>query len=225
MSPVAAVVFDMDGVLVDSEHLWDRARRDLVAESGGTWTDGAETAMLGMSSKEWPVYVHEQLGVPLSPAEINDDVVRRMREGYARELPLLPGATHAVARLAAVWPLGLASSSNREIIDLVLAESGMARHFAATVSSEEVAAGKPSPDVYTACVERLGVPPASCVAIEDSTNGILSAVAAGLAVIALPNPQYPPARGAIRVASDLVLSLDDVTPERVTTARDVQPSG
>lgn len=207
---VAAVVFDMDGVLVDSEHLWDQARRALVAETGGVWHEGAETAMLGMSSKEWPVYLAEELGVPLSPAEINADVVRRMRAGYAAELPLIPGTQAAVARLAAVWPLGLASSSNREIIDLVLAGAGLAAHFTATVSSEEVAAGKPSPDVYLACAERLGADPADCVAIEDSTNGILSAAAAGLAVIVLPNPGFPPARGALRRAAHVISSLDEL---------------
>ncbi|MGK2938314.1 MAG: HAD family hydrolase [Solirubrobacteraceae bacterium] len=212
---VAAVVFDMDGVLVDSEHLWDRARRDLVAETGGVWPDGAETVMLGMSSREWPVYVAETLRVPLSPTEINDDVVRRMRAGYARELPLIPGAVAAVERLTSAFGLGLASSSNREIIDLVLAESGLHAHFAVTVSSEEVAAGKPSPDVYAACVARLGVEPSACVAVEDSTNGILSAVDAGLAVITLPNPQYPPARGALGRAAHVISSLDELDVELV----------
>lgn len=223
---VAAVVFDMDGVLVDSEHVWDAARRELVAETGGTWTDEATHAMLGMSSKEWPVYVRDALRVPLSADEINAEVVRRMRAHYDAALPLLPGAREAVARLAGAFPLGLASSSNRELIDLVLDAAGLAQHFAATVSSEEVAAGKPSPDVYLECVARLDVDATGCVAIEDSTNGILSAATAGLAVIALPNSQFPPARGAIARAADLITSLDDLTVERVrASAPDVQPSG
>ncbi len=216
---VAAVVFDMDGVLVDSEHVWDAARRELVAETGGTWTDEATHAMLGMSSKEWPVYVRDALRVPLSADEINAEVVRRMRAHYDAALPLLPGAREAVARMAGAFPLGLASSSNRELIDLVLETSGLAQHFAATVSSEEVAAGKPSPDVYLECVARLDVEAAECVAIEDSTNGILSAATAGLAVIALPNSQFPPARGAIARAADLITSLDDLTVERVRASR------
>lgn len=216
---VAAVVFDMDGVLVDSEHVWDAARRELVAETGGTWTDEATHAMLGMSSKEWPVYVRDALRVPLSADEINAEVVRRMRAHYDAALPLLPGAREAVARVAGAFTLGLASSSNRELIDLVLGAAGLARHFKATVSSEEVAAGKPSPDVYLECVARLGADAAECVAIEDSTNGILSAATAGLAVIALPNPQFPPARGAIARAADLITSLDDLTVERVRATR------
>lgn len=215
---VAAVVFDLDGVLVDSEHVWDASRRELVAETGGAWTDEATQAMLGMSSKEWPVYVRDELRVPLSAEEINAEVVGRMRAHYAAGLPLLPGAQAAVTRLAAAFPLGLASSSNREIIDLVLETAGLTALFRATVSSEEVPSGKPAPDVYLACAKRLGADPTACVAIEDSTNGILSAAAAGLAVIALPNPHFPPEQEALVRAADAISSLDELTAARVRAA-------
>lgn len=214
MSAVAAVVFDLDGVLLDSEQAWDEARRDLVAETGGTWKDAATRDMMGMSSREWPVYVRDELGVPMSTDEINADVVRRMVAGYRERLPLIDGAREAVERLAARWTLGLASSSNREVIDEVLASMGVADRFAATVSSEEVGRGKPAPDVWLEAARRLGVDPAACVAIEDSENGIRSAVAAGMRVLALPNPHFPPAAEVL--ASATVLSdLRALTPDAV----------
>ena len=145
MGAPAAVVFDLDGVLIDSEQVWDAAREDLVRERGGTWDERATTDMMGMSSKEWSSYMHDRLGVPMTPAEINDDVVRRVASTYEHGLPLLPHALETVRELAARWPLGLASSSNRPIIDLVLEQAGVRACFAAVVSSEEVANGKPAP--------------------------------------------------------------------------------
>jgi HAD superfamily hydrolase (TIGR01509 family) len=168
---VEAVVFDLDGVLIDSEQAWDDARQDLVAEHGGTWTEGASRAMLGMSSKEWPAYVRDELGVGLTADEINAEVVRRLTARYEDELPVLPGAREAVARLGDRWPLALASSSNREVIDLVLDALGVTERFAVTVSSEEVGRGKPAPDVYLEAVRLLGADPSRCVAVEDSENG------------------------------------------------------
>jgi HAD superfamily hydrolase (TIGR01509 family) len=210
---IAAIVFDLDGVIVDSEHLWDRARRELVDERGGTWKDDATRAMMGMSSVEWSSYVHEELGVDLSPQEISTAVVERLEQLYREELPLLPGAREAVIALAAQWPLGLASSANREIIDLVLELAELAPYFAATVSSEEVPRGKPAPDVYLEAARRLDVPPMQCAAIEDSTNGIRSAAAAGMSVVALPNRAFPPAEDALQLASAVISSLDELRPQ------------
>jgi HAD superfamily hydrolase (TIGR01509 family) len=204
---VEAVVFDLDGVLVDSEQLWDEARQDLAAEHGIAWPGEASRAMMGMSSKEWPRYMADEVGVPLSPGAVNEEVVSRMLRGYEDHLPLLPGAREAVERLAGRWPLGLASSSNREIIDVVLGEMGVAGLFRATVSSEEVGRGKPAPDVYVEAARRLGVDAAACVAVEDSHNGILSAKAAGMRAIAIPNPHYPPGEDALAEAD---LHLDDL---------------
>ena len=212
---IEAVVFDLDGVLVDSEQAWDGARRELVEERGGTWTDGAEIDMLGMSSREWPVYLRDRLGVDMQPADISADVVARMLAGYRKRLPLIPGAVEAVERMAARWPLGLASSSNREVIDVVLEQAAIARQFRATVSSEEVARGKPSPDVFREAARRLGVDPAACAAIEDSHNGILSARAAGMRVIALPNHAFPPGPEALGQAHAVLGGLDELIPERV----------
>jgi HAD superfamily hydrolase (TIGR01509 family) len=214
----AAVIFDLDGVLLDSEQVWNRAKEELVRERGGRWHDGAPRDMMGMSSPEWSNYLRDELGVDLDPGAISDDVVARVERIYREELPLLDGAAEAVERLAARWPLGLASSSNREIIDLFLELSRLGPHFAVTISSEEVARGKPAPDVYLEVAGRLGAEPGACVAIEDSENGIRAARAAGTRVLALPNPHYPPEPDALAEADEVIGSLHELTPERVDLA-------
>ena len=206
---IDAVVFDMDGVLVDTEHLWDEVREELTREWGGRYTPEAQQAMMGMSSHEWSRYLHETVGLRELPGVINDEVVRRMLARYETDLPVIPGAVEAVDRLAAAGHrLALASSSNRELIDAVLRELELTAVFEVTVSSEEVARGKPAPDVYLEAARRLGVPPARCVAIEDSASGIRSAHAAGMRVIAYPNRHYPPPADVLRLATDVVESLD-----------------
>ena len=209
---IAAVVFDLDGVLVDTETVWDDVREALVRERGGSWHERAQADMMGMSSPEWSRYMHEQLGLAAPPEEINDEVVRRMLVRYRTELPLIDGAVAAVERLAAAFPLALASSSNRPLIDAVLESSGLHEHFAATVSSEEVAHGKPAPDVFLEAARRLGLEPRRCAAVEDSANGLRAAQAAGMRVVALPNAHYPPDADALALADVVVGSLDELTP-------------
>jgi HAD superfamily hydrolase (TIGR01509 family) len=210
-----AVIFDLDGVLLDSEQRWNAAKEAVVRDAGGTWLDEAPRRMMGMSSHEWAAYMRDELRVPLDVDEIDREVVRRMEEGYASGLPLLPGALEAVRALAERWPLGLASSSNREIIDLFLDVAGVRDLFGAVVSSEEVPRGKPAPDVYLATAEHLGVAPERCVAIEDSANGLRAARAAGMAVVAVPNPHYPPDEDALALAAATVAVPGEVTPELV----------
>jgi HAD superfamily hydrolase (TIGR01509 family) len=210
-----AVVFDLDGVLLDGEKVWDEVREQLTRERGGRWTENAQREMMGMSSPEWSRYMHDELGVPEPPEEISAEVVRRLEEMYRRELPLLDGAREAVERLAARWPLGLASSSNRELIDLVLEVSGLGHYFHVTVSSEEVPRGKPAPDVYLEAARRLKVTPQNCAAVEDSRNGIRSAKAAGMRVIAIPNPYFPPDAESLALADVTLGSLDELTPTTV----------
>jgi HAD superfamily hydrolase (TIGR01509 family) len=217
MADPAAVVFDLDGVLIESEQVWDAAREELVRERGGTWNDDATTDMMGMSSKEWSSYMHDRLGVPMSPEEINDDVVRRVASAYEEHLPLLPHAVETVQALAARWRLGVASSSNRPIIELVLERSGVRDRFAVIISSEEVEQGKPAPDVYLAVARELDVDPTDCVAIEDSTNGIKAAVAAGMRTIAVPNREFRPDEEVLETAAEVVDSLAEVTPELVAS--------
>jgi HAD superfamily hydrolase (TIGR01509 family) len=211
----AAVIFDLDGVLVDSEGVWDEVRMRFVEENGGRWHEGAQRDMMGMSSVEWSHYVHDRLGVDMDPERISREVADGVVDTYREKLPLLPGAVEAVKALAAEWPLGLASSSNRHVIDLVLELASIADDFQVTVSSEEVGAGKPAPDVYLEAARRLGVDPPACVAIEDSTNGIRSAHAAGMAVIAVPNREFPPEPAALGLADATVESLTEVTPSLV----------
>jgi HAD superfamily hydrolase (TIGR01509 family) len=212
------VIFDLDGVLLDSEQSWNAAKEELVRDTGGRWRDDAPTAMMGMSSREWAAYLRDELGVPLDADVISQDVAGRMLEGYRRGLPLLPGAVQSVRALSARWPLGLASSSNREVIELVLELAGFRAAFQAAISSEEVARGKPAPDVYLAVAERLGAEPARCVAIEDSSNGLRAAAAAEMAVIAVPNPHYPPEEDALALAVEVVTGVGEVTPDVVQRA-------
>jgi HAD superfamily hydrolase (TIGR01509 family) len=212
---VEAVIFDMDGLLIDSEGAWDQVRREYVAERGGAWKDEATRAMMGMSSPEWSRYVAEELGVDLPPMRINEEVAARVGERYERELPLLPGAVEAVERIGGRWPLGLASSSNRELINRVLDLAGIAERFEATVSSEEVSRGKPSPDVYLKCASMLDRNPTVCAAIEDSHNGILSASSAGLKVVAVPNAEFPPDDEALSKAEMVLPGLDRLTVEAI----------
>lgn len=212
---IRAVIFDLDGLLLDSESAWDGARRALVAEHGLEWKPGATQALLGMSSREWSRYVRDELGVPLEPEEISDRVVEHVLRGYAERLPLIDGAEAAVERLAARWPLALASSSNREVIEQVMATSGWGSVFGARVSSEEVERGKPAPDVFLEAARRIGVDPAEAAGIEDSHNGILAARAAGLRVIAIPNHEFPPGHEALDAADVVLGGLGELTPAAV----------
>jgi HAD superfamily hydrolase (TIGR01509 family) len=214
-SIIEAVVFDLDGVIVDSEHVWDAAREALARERGGRWHEGAQQDMMGMSSVEWSRYMHDVIGLKDPPEEISAEVVRHLEATYREELPLIDGATEAVARLAERWPLAVASSSNRPIIDLVLELSGLDRFFLATVSSEEVPRGKPAPDVYLEAARRLGADPERSAAVEDSRNGILSASAAGMRVVAIPNTRFPPDEEALAAADVVLYSIDDLMPDIV----------
>ena len=206
-------MFDLDGVLIQTEELWDEVREGMARDAGGRYGAEEQRAMMGMSSPEWSRYMHEHVGLPASPEEIVDEVVRQMSDRYREQLPLIDGAVEAVERLAARWPLAVASSSNRELIDLVVELSGLDRLFHATVSSEEVARGKPAPDVYLEAARRLGVDASRSAAVEDSHAGIASAKAAGMRVIAIPNPSYPPGDEALAEADLVLESLSGLTPE------------
>lgn len=205
-----AVIFDLDGVLVDSEQWWDASRRSVVAENGGAWRPESTRAMLGMSTPEWASYLVNDLGVGLSADEVARLVIERMVGRYAAGPPLLPHAVEAVQDAARRGPVAIATSSPPEIIRSFLSGTGLDSIVQAAVSSEDVGAGKPDPAVYLAAAAKLGVEPGGCVAIEDSTNGLKSALAAGMIVLALPNEHFPPDPDVVRQATAVLSTLDEL---------------
>jgi HAD superfamily hydrolase (TIGR01509 family) len=207
---IRAVVFDVDGVIVDSEQVWDEVREQYTRQTGGTYGPSAARDMMGMSSTEWSRYMSESLGVPGTPGEITDAIVERMLERYGDAPPLIPGAVEAVRTVGERFPIGVASSGNPELIEVVLRVTGLDTLIRVAVSSQEVARGKPAPDVYLEACARLGVAPTDCAAVEDSHNGIRSAKAAGMRVVAVPNPHYPPDAESLALADVVVDSIRDV---------------
>ncbi len=208
---IDAVVFDLDGVIVDSEQVWDDVRAELVREAGIPFPPEATRAMMGMSSREWSRYLVEEVGLPGTPEQANAAVVERMLQRYADRPPFIRGAVDAVRRIGERRPVGVASSSNRELIDVVLDAAGLASLVRVAVSSEEVARGKPSPDVYLEAARRLGVAAERSAAIEDSHNGIRSAKAAGMRVIAIPNLHFPPDADSLALADVVLGSIGELT--------------
>jgi HAD superfamily hydrolase (TIGR01509 family) len=203
-----AVIFDLDGVLVDSERIWDEVRRTVVAEHGGTWREEATRAQQGMSTPEWARYLVEELGARLTPPEIATLVVKRMAARYAQEPPLIDGAVDVVRQVSKRWPVAIASSSPVILIKGFLDVTGLP--VGAAVSSEQVGAGKPAPDVYLRAAELLGVAPEDCAAVEDTTNGLRSALAAKMAVYAVPNPHFPPDPEVLKQATAVVEKITDL---------------
>lgn len=222
---IEAVIFDLDGVLVDSEPVWEQVRRRYVAEHGGTWQPDTQSRLMGMSTGEWARYLSEELGVDRSAETVADEVVAEMVRRYDADLPLMPGAVDAVRRMAARWRLGLASSSPSRLIDRVLEDAGLTRVFEVTLSTEDVARGKPDPDVYLNVAQRLRLAPQVCAAVEDSSNGLRSAAAAGMAVIAVPHPVYPPRPEALALARLTIDDLAGLTVARVAALAPSAPDG
>ncbi len=208
-------MFDLDGVIVDSEPVWEQVRRQVVAEHGGHWLPDAQRRLMGMSTGEWAGYLSQDLGVGLPPPAVAATVIERMQARYREGVPLMPGAAAAVRRLAARWPLGLASSSPLALIGAVLDGAGLRECFMATLSTEQVPHGKPAPDIYLAVTDLLGFAPEACAAVEDSTNGLRSAAAAGLQVIAVPHPRYPPEPDALHASRLVLTGLDELTAQAV----------
>jgi HAD superfamily hydrolase (TIGR01509 family) len=210
-----AVIFDLDGVIVDSEQVWDEVREQYTVEAGGRYSETATRAMMGMSSTEWSTYMAEELALPGSPEEINAAIVQRMLARYGEAPPLIDGAVDVVRTIAQSVPVAIASSSNPELIEVVLRVSGLADVVREVVSSQEVARGKPAPDVYLEAARRLGVDPTRSTAVEDSQNGIRSAKEAGMRVFAVPNPHYPPDDDALALADVVLGSIDELTVDKL----------
>jgi HAD superfamily hydrolase (TIGR01509 family) len=219
MTAIEAVVFDLDGVIIDSEEAWEEQRRAYAAEHGREFLPDSQERMMGMSTGEWSRHLAVDVGIGVPPEQVATDVLDRMAVRYRSALPLVPGAVEAVRRVADRFPLALASSSARILIDQVLESAGLTDAFRVTLSTEEVARGKPFPDVYLEAAKRLGLRPAVCAAVEDSSNGLRSAAAAGMTVIAVPHGVYPPAPDALAAAALVVTDLDELTAEAVANLK------
>ncbi|MEO7589134.1 MAG: HAD family phosphatase [Arachnia sp.] len=211
-----AIIFDMDGTLMETEEQWDVVRRGLAADAGLPWPESATQAMMGMSTPEWSAYLVSAVGLPMTPAEAAEATIDAMAEHHRAGVELLPGAIEAVRRMAGTHIVGIASSSPRRLIDAGVEAMGIGDLLAATVSTEEVAAGKPAPDGFLRAARLLGVDPAVCVAVEDSTNGVLSALAAGMAVVCVPPAFHPPSEDVL-ARTTVLDSLDGLTLELIAS--------
>jgi HAD superfamily hydrolase (TIGR01509 family) len=213
VSPVKAVLFDLDGVLIDSEPVWERVRRRFVELRGGRWSPDLQARMMGVNTAVWSAALSEQLGGSLSPASAAELIIAAMTSEYGDSMPQIDGAAAAVRRLAEPFRLGLASGSPRPLIVLALRLTGLADCFEAVLSADEVDRGKPAPDPYLELARRLGLDPAECVAIEDSTNGLKSAIAAGMRVVAIPRGPHAPDVATLAGADSVLADISALTPE------------
>ncbi len=216
---IDTVIFDLDGVILETEREWNEVRHDFAAKHGGRWDENDQPAVMGANSMQWAEYMRDSVGVALPPQAIYEGVVALLQARYAEHLPLIPGAREAIVGLAPMFRLGVASSSPIELIEYALELAGLRHYFGAVVSSDQVATGKPAPDVYLEACKRLETVPARAAAIEDSSNGLRAAAAAGLAVIAIPNLDFPPSPDALSLA-DLVLgSISGLTGHIILSIR------
>jgi HAD superfamily hydrolase (TIGR01509 family) len=215
--PITTIVFDLDGVIIDSEDLWHEVRRDFTAAHGGAWTEDDQRAVMGANSRQWARHIREVSGVDLSERRIIDGVVARLLARYDEHLPLIAGAREAVLGLSRAYRLGVASSAPPEVIRFVLHKAGLDGVFDAWLSSDDVAAGKPAPDAYLAVCSRLRVERDRAAAVEDSGNGLRAARNAGLAVIAVPNQRFPPAPADLDLADLVVPTVAELTPDTLAS--------
>ncbi|MCL4294613.1 MAG: HAD family phosphatase [Anaerolineae bacterium] len=220
---IEAVIFDMDGLLVDSEPVWDRARRGMAEEVGKDWNEADHQAVMGVSTQAWAAYMINRLELSLSPQEVQDQIIVRMLALYQTGIPYFPGAVEAVKLAAQHYPTALASGSHRALIDAVAADAALRGQFRIILSADEVGAGKPAPDVYLETAKRLGVKPERCVCLEDSGNGILAGHRAGMRVIAVPDPRFPPASDKLDLADLILPSLSGFSLELIHHLEDRYP--
>jgi HAD superfamily hydrolase (TIGR01509 family) len=213
-----AVIFDMDGIIIDSEENWERARLAVVAQFGGTYRPAMAQDLMGMSPPEWAVYLRDHVGIPLSAEDIQREVIRQLVADYERDRPFFPGAIDAVRAVSKRWPVAIASSSGRDLIDLVVTLAGLGDAIAVSVSAAEAGRGKPAPDVYLRAAELLGARPRACAAVEDSSNGIRAGKNAGMRVIAIPTAAFPAAPDALALADAVLSSIVDLTPAAIEAA-------
>ena len=206
---LSAVIFDMDGLLIDSEPKWDQARADMAARLGKSWNEDDHAAVMGVSTEEWARYMRDRWGLETSLDDIIQEVVERMRGIYNEQIPFREGAVKAVDSAAAHYRTALASGSERSLIDLVTSSPELSGKLEVILSADQVERGKPHPDVYLETAKRLGVDPERCVCLEDSKNGVLSGLNAGMKVIAIPDERFPVDEEILARADAVLASLNE----------------
>lgn len=209
MRNLKAVIFDLDGLLVDSEPVWFKVRTEMFGRYGMTWTHDDQKALMGRNTQSWIDYVHDKLGGKLSKREVETQTVEAMAGSYRKhEVRIMPGAEIALEQSSKQFIVGLASGSPYVLIEAALKANGWAKYFSRILSSDDVPQGKPSPDVYVEIMKRMGVQPYESVVVEDSGSGILAGKAAGALVIAIPNERLMPAKEALDSANIVIRSLE-----------------
>lgn len=209
----------MDGLLVDSEPCWHQARVRLAQEAGKSWTESDHQVVMGVSTPEWASYMLKRLELDMTAAELVERIVANMQEIYRQRIPFLPGAIQAVHLVSSRYLTGLASGSHRSLIETVLNDPYMQGRFRVVVSSDALPHGKPAPDIYLEAARLLGISPENCLCLEDSKNGILAGVAAGMKVIAVPDPRYKPPDEILHQADIVLSSLEHFSLELVGQLR------
>ncbi len=204
---IEAIIFDMDGLLVDSEPYWDNARSIMAAESGVKWNEDDHKAVMGVSTPEWVNYMIERLGLKLPPKSVEERIIGTMAGLYNQRIPFLPGAVEVVSSAAKHFTTALASGSPRSLIDTVTNSPALKGKFDLILSGDQFARGKPAPDIYLGAAEQLNLKPSQCACIEDSGSGILAGHSAGMKVIAVPDARFPPAAEHLARASIVLNSL------------------
>lgn len=214
---IEAIIFDMDGLLIDSEPCWDEARRIMAATAGVAWNKDDHKAVMGVSTNEWVEYMIKRLALDMPAAEVEETIIATMRDLYNERIPFLPGAEQAVTLAAKSYPLGLASGSPQRLIDTVTGSPSLRDKFRVILSGDQFLHGKPAPDIYLAAARALGVKPEHCVCLEDSGNGILAGANAGMKVIAVPDKRFMPSKEKLKRADVILGSLTEFSHETLAS--------
>lgn len=213
---VEAIIFDMDGLLVDSEPIWDQARVNIALRVGKTWNHQDHVNLMGVSTDYWVQYMIDRLGLTTTKEEVQKEVVQQMITIYKKEIPFHPFAVNAVRWAAKRYPTALASGSPPQLIKIVTQSPRLKGCFNVVLSSDEVRVGKPDPAIYLETARRLGVAPENCLCIEDSAFGVLSGRRANMFVINIPDPKFPLSPEQVKHADLVLESLGDLNEQAIS---------
>jgi mannitol-1-/sugar-/sorbitol-6-/2-deoxyglucose-6-phosphatase len=217
--PIQAVVFDMDGVLIDSEGYWFEVRSEFAAARGKSWSMDDQYQAMGRSTRSWAEVMQKRLNLDMSLDDIIDDLRIRLLERYERHMPILPGAIEAVHLSASAYRVALASGSPTWVIQRVVQLTGLDKVFQAVIYGDDMVHGKPAPDIYLEAARRLDVLPRDSLGIEDSANGIRSLKAAGMVALAVPSPSFPLPDEIVKMVDLTLPSLEHFTLDLVRSIK------